>query len=117
MLRGGPTFPVRCPRAMSHRHPNGHAHDHAHDHAGGSGHGPPRLPHGAELGRLRIVLVLTAGFMGVEVAGGILASSLALLADAGHMLTDVAAIALSLFALTLARRPASRGKTYGYVRL
>ena len=55
--------------------------------------------------------------MGVEVVGGIFANSLALLADAGHMLTDVAALALSLWAIKLARRPASTGKTYGYVRL
>jgi cobalt-zinc-cadmium efflux system protein len=60
---------------------------------------------------------MTAGFMGIEVVGGILANSLALLADAGHMLTDVGALALSLWAIKLASRPASAGKTYGYVRL
>jgi cobalt-zinc-cadmium efflux system protein len=55
--------------------------------------------------------------MVAEVAGGLLANSLALLADAGHMFTDVAAIALSLFAMRMARRPPSLEKTYGYVRL
>jgi cobalt-zinc-cadmium efflux system protein len=60
---------------------------------------------------------MTAGFMVIEVVGGILANSLALLADAGHMLTDVGALALSLWAIKLASRPASAGKTYGYVRL
>jgi cobalt-zinc-cadmium efflux system protein len=71
----------------------------------------------ASAGRLRLVLVVTSGFMVVEVVGGVLANSLALLADAGHMLTDVAAIGLSLWAMRLARRPASLAKTYGYVRL
>ena len=91
-------------------------HGHPHDHPPHTP-GPGRPTQAAEAGRLRFVLVLTAGFMAVEVAGGILANSLALLADAGHMLTDVAALSLSLFALHLARRPPSRGKTYGYVRL
>jgi cobalt-zinc-cadmium efflux system protein len=53
----------------------------------------------------------------VEVAGGWLANSLALLADAGHMLTDSAAVALALFASWIAERPATPEKTYGYVRL
>ena len=84
-----------------------------------NGHGglPVRLGSDAERSRLLLVLIITAGFMGVEVVGGIFANSLALLADAGHMLTDVAALALSLWAIKLARRPASTGKTYGYVRL
>ena len=66
---------------------------------------------------LRLVLLITAVFMLAEVAGGVVAKSLALLADAGHMLTDVAAIGLALFASRLARRPATREKTYGYLRL
>ena len=78
--------------------------------------GAPARPEG-ELARLRAVLVLTAVFMVVEVVGGITSGSLALLADAGHMLADVAAIALALLALRLARRPASLEKTYGSVRL
>lgn len=83
---------------------------------GGHDHGG-RVPGGAARARLRLVLFLTAAFMGVEVVGGILANSLALLADAGHMLSDVAALALSLWAMRLARRPASPEKTYGYVRI
>ena len=63
------------------------------------------------------VLGITAGFMVAEVVGGILSNSLALLADAGHMFTDVAALALSLVAMRLAQRPPSPTKTYGYVRL
>ena len=92
----------------------GHGHRHApHTHGGL----PERPGSEAEGGRLLLVLVITAGFMGVEAVGGVLANSLALLADAGHMLTDVAALALSLWAIRLARRPANTGKTYGYVRL
>lgn len=66
---------------------------------------------------MRWVLAITALFMVAEVVGGILANSLALLADAGHMFTDVAALALSLIAMRLAQRPPSPTKTYGYVRL
>jgi cobalt-zinc-cadmium efflux system protein len=55
--------------------------------------------------------------MVAEVVGGLLANSLALLADAGHMLADVVALALSLWAMRLARRPPSMDKTYGYVRM
>ena len=52
----------------------------------------------------------------IEVVGGWLANSLALLADAGHMLTDVAALALSLFVAWFSRQPASPQRTYGYLR-
>jgi len=71
-----------------------------------------------EVGRRRLtwVLALTAAFTAVEFAGGWIANSLALIADAGHMLSDVAAIALSVFALWFARRPATPAKTYGYLR-
>lgn len=67
--------------------------------------------------RLLWVLGITAVFMVAELVGGILSGSLALLADAGHMLTDVAALALSVFAMRLARRPPSMRRTFGYVRL
>ena len=67
--------------------------------------------------RLLWVLALTALFMVVEAVGGVLSGSLALLADAGHMFTDVAALALSVFAMRLSRRPASTKRTYGYARL
>ena len=88
----------------------------AHPHAHG---GPSDLNslRGRSAGRLRLVFVLTSTFMVAEVVGGLFANSLALLADAGHMLTDVAAIGLSLGAMHLARRPASLQKSYGYVRL
>ena len=58
----------------------------------------------AESRRLTWVLALTAVFMVAEIVGGVLSNSLALLADAGHMFTDVGALALSLFAMTWAQR-------------
>jgi cobalt-zinc-cadmium efflux system protein len=66
--------------------------------------------------RLRIALAITATFLLAEVAGGILSNSLALLADAGHMLTDVAALALSLFVAWFSRQPHDQRRTYGYLR-
>jgi cobalt-zinc-cadmium efflux system protein len=66
--------------------------------------------------KLWIVLVLTGGFMLVEAVGGVVSGSLALLADAGHMLTDVGAIGLSLLTAWIAQRPADQRKTYGYLR-
>jgi cobalt-zinc-cadmium efflux system protein len=65
---------------------------------------------------LRHVLLMTGTFMVIEVVGGLLTGSLALLADAGHMLTDVAALGLSAFAMWMAARPSTPGKTYGYHR-
>ena len=67
--------------------------------------------------RLKIVLVIVLVIMVVEVIGGILSGSLALLGDAGHMLVDALALGLSLFAITIARRPATPSKTYGYHRV
>ena len=66
--------------------------------------------------RMGIAALLTGGFMFVELAGGIIANSLALIADAGHMLTDFAALALAWFAFRLARRPADWKRTYGFDR-
>ncbi len=67
--------------------------------------------------RLTLVLVLTALYMVAEGVGGWLTGSLALLADAGHMLADVAALALALVAIWFGARPATQSKTYGYYRL
>ena len=66
--------------------------------------------------RVTIALVLTGTFMIVEVIGGILAGSLALLADAGHMLTDTMALALAAVAFQVSKRPADARLTYGYQR-
>ena len=59
---------------------------------------------------------LTGGFMVIEAAGGIFSGSLALLADAGHMLTDTGALMLAFVATRLARRPADAARSYGYAR-
>ncbi|MGI9271533.1 MAG: cation diffusion facilitator family transporter [Woeseiaceae bacterium] len=66
--------------------------------------------------RVLIALVLTGTFMVVEVIGGILSGSLALLADAGHMLTDTMALALAAVAFQVSKRPADVKRTYGYQR-
>ena len=77
-------------------------------------HRPARRDHGAALGW---ALAVTLVFMAVEVVGGLLAGSLALLADAGHMATDAGALALSLFAARVAARPADAARTYGWYRV
>jgi cobalt-zinc-cadmium efflux system protein len=88
---------------------------HGHDHRGGHGHDHAIAPD-ADRRKLAIVLGLILGFMAVEVAVGIAASSLALLSDAAHMLTDAAAIALALVAINLAARPARGAFTFGLKR-
>jgi cobalt-zinc-cadmium efflux system protein len=80
-------------------------HDHAHHH-----HGSDRRP-------LAIALALIVAFLVAEVAAAVVAGSLALLADAGHMLTDAGALGFALFAATLAARPAQGRWTFGYKRL
>jgi cobalt-zinc-cadmium efflux system protein len=75
-------------------------------------HGPRR--HAGSKSHLAATLVLSGGYMVAEVVGGLLTNSLALLADAGHMLSDVAALGLSLFAAWVAERPPSPRRTYGY---
>lgn len=72
---------------------------------------------GAGAGRLKVVLALTASYMIVEIIGGILTGSLALIADAGHMATDVAGVSMALLAIRFGARPATEQKTYGYFRL
>ena len=87
--------------------PDDHGHGHAHLHHASS----------PEQGkRLRVALVLTAVFFLAEVVGGVLSNSLALLADAGHMFTDVGALTLSLWVAWFSRQPATPRKTYGYLR-
>jgi cation diffusion facilitator family transporter len=82
-------------------------HGHAHGQATASG---------AQRRRLGVVLVLTVGVLAAEVVGAVLSGSLALLADAGHMATDAAGIALALGAVTLAQRPARGRRTFGWQR-
>jgi cobalt-zinc-cadmium efflux system protein len=82
----------------------GHHHDHSHDHGN------------ADRRALAIVFALTAGFMVVEIVGGLLTGSLALLADAGHMLSDAVSLGVALFAVWLAARPATPQRSFGYKR-
>jgi cobalt-zinc-cadmium efflux system protein len=79
-------------------------HDHAHDHGQ------------ANRRALATVLALTASFTVVEIVGGLLTGSLALLADAGHMLSDNLSLGIALFAAWLAQRPATPEKSFGYRR-
>jgi cobalt-zinc-cadmium efflux system protein len=97
---------------MQHRSPasrtghgHGHPHHHGHDHA-----------RDANPAALRKVLALTGAFLVVEVAGGLLTGSLALLSDAAHMFTDTAALAIALAAARIAERPADSRRTFGYQR-
>ncbi len=92
--------------------------DHAHDHGGGgnTGHSHEISPD-ADSRKLAIALGLILAFMCVEVTTGVIARSLALLSDAGHMLTDAAAIGFSLLAVRLAQRPAKGAMTYGLRRV
>lgn len=66
---------------------------------------------------LKINLIIVLSIMVVEIIGGLISNSLALLSDAGHMLIDALALGLSLFALTISQRPATSTKTYGYYRV
>jgi hypothetical protein len=86
-----------------------HAHPHAHSH--GHLHGA-----GASERRIGLAAVLTGVFMVAEFAGGLISGSLALIADAGHMLTDSAGLTLAWLGFRLARRPADWKRSYGYDR-
>lgn len=98
-----------------------HAHSHSHDHHGHAGHEHAAEPGSARsadhLRRLRLALGITLAILVAEVIGGIVSRSLALIADAGHVLTDAGALALSLFVLWFSRRAHPPHRTYGYWRL
>ena len=83
------------------------AHDHSHDHV-------HRRPDSR--GRLLLVLGLVVTYMVAEIVGGLISGSLALIADAGHMLSDAGALIVTLAAMRIARRPASSTHTFGYYR-
>ena len=83
----------------------------------GAGHSHvPKTAGGRHKGLLAMALGLTTSFMLVEVVGGLWTGSLALLADAAHMLTDAGGLALALIAINFAERPATPQKTFGYAR-
>lgn len=92
---------------MGHHHHHGHSHGHGHSHS---------HSHTSNKKALLSSFILIAAFMVVEVIGGILTNSLALLSDAGHMLSDAAALGLSFFAIKLGEKQVSQEKTYGYKR-
>ena len=100
------TPPHAGAHAPDEAHHYAHAHDHTHAHAAGRG----------VQGALATALVLTAGFAVIEALGAYFAGSLALLSDAGHMLTDAASLGLAMFAQRIAARPPSHRATYGYAR-
>lgn len=96
--------------AHSHSHADGDnsAHDHTHNHA-------PKVTADSER-RIFWVMCLTGGYMILQALGGLLAGSLALIADSGHMLSDTAALGLAWFAFRLASKPADSKRSYGYHR-
>lgn len=116
----------RASGAVGHTHDTGHGHTHDHAHDEGHGHTHDLGSHHRHSHRhhhadgnpraMSLVLGLTALLMVVEVVAGFMAGSLALLSDAGHMLTDVGALGLALFAIWFSRRAAPRGLTFGYLR-
>ena len=101
----------------------GHNHSHAGEqHSGplspdfGHLHAEPRQPAEGKTRRLRWALIITGVVMVVEIVGGIVANSLALLRDAGHMFTHIFALGMAYFAIMLSTRPATPQKTFGYYR-
>jgi cobalt-zinc-cadmium efflux system protein len=99
---------------MSTDHSHNDTHEHGHEH--GSDHGLRPVPAGGKKDLL-IALAITLLMMVAEVIGGLLSNSLALLSDAGHMLTDNLALLLSFVAMTFASLPATDRKTFGFYRL
>lgn len=107
---------------MAHSHSHASVHEHDDDHEHGHDHGSCAHEHGLHGARpsvtraLLIALGLTLALMVAEVIGGLWSNSLALLADAGHMLTDAGALGLSLFVAWMCKQPSRPEKTYGYWR-
>ncbi|MFF0732979.1 cation diffusion facilitator family transporter [Streptomyces chartreusis] len=88
-----------------------------HDHGHGHSHAPPTgTAAAAYRGRLRVALAITLGVMVVQIVGGVLADSLALIADAAHMATDALGLGMALLAIRFANLPASTNRTFGYAR-
>lgn len=102
--------------AETRDHPPSHAHAHRHQHGHGASHAGHDHTAGANERSLKIALGLTFAFLLVEFIGGIVTESLALISDAAHMLTDVAALAIALVAIRVGRRAADSRRTFGYAR-
>ncbi|MFD5496047.1 cation diffusion facilitator family transporter [Streptomyces sp. NPDC127091] len=90
----------------------GAGHDHGHAHGAPAG----GTASAAYRGRLRVALTITLGVMVVEIVGGVLSGSLALVADAAHMATDALGLGMALLAIHFANRPPSERRTFGYAR-
>lgn len=120
--------------ANNHNHENHKGHNHKHDHKGHEGHDHghkdhkghdhgddhdhshvPAVTEGNEK-KILISFILILGFMVVEAVGGYISGSLALLADAGHMMTDAAALGLAYMAFRFGRRASDQRRTFGYLR-
>ena len=101
---------------MAHSHDHSHGHDHHHGHSHGHSHSHIHGGTPASTRALTWSLALTLVILIAEGVGGWLSNSLALLADAGHVLTDAGALGLSLFVAWLAKQPGSGAKTFGYLR-
>ncbi|MFF8598157.1 cation diffusion facilitator family transporter [Streptomyces sp. NPDC015232] len=91
----------------------GAGHDHGHSHGGPPPTGTAALAH---RNRLRVALGITLSVMVVEIVGGLVADSLALIADAAHMATDAVGLAMALLAIHFANRPPAGNRTFGYAR-
>src|SRR5689334_18019386 len=91
------------------------ARQHDHDHAGSGG--AHNHTHGMTRAKLRTAFLLTGIVLLIELVGGLLSHSLALLADAGHVFTDILALGLAWFAAVRAERPADARNTYGQHRI
>lgn len=99
-----------APEAHSDKNEHGHSHDDSHYH-----HAPVVTVDNAR--RMKWVFGLTLGYAAVQAVGGWLAGSLALIADAGHMVSDAAALLLALVAYRIAAKPADKHRTYGFQRV
>ena len=102
--------------SAAHSHDHDHSHDHGHHHHG-HGHGHHDHTAGASARSLGIALVLSGSVLAIELVGAFLYNSLALLSDAAHMLTDVAALLIALMAVRIGTKAPDDKRTFGYKRL
>lgn len=104
-------------RSEGHGHGYEHGHEHGHDHGHDHSHGHGDVFHShAPIGKMKLAFFLSFAILIVEVVGGLISHSLALLSDAGHVLTDIAAIGLSWYAMKQSLKAPSAGFTFGYHR-
>jgi cobalt-zinc-cadmium efflux system protein len=117
------------PAGMAHSHQHGHDHDHSgrdghhdhrqehhHEHGGGHHHAHHHHAQEASERRLLLALLILGAFTLIEAVGGFFANSIALLAEAAHMLADSGSLALAIVALRVGRRPANARRTFGHRR-